>query len=207
MARLGHQQMGTRMMPRRSMAYDEGAQGRWWGSGNLKRGGGRLELFKFGMYLSIPVFASFMYGFPEHINSIVRKVCHEGPASRGTRVRFRHSRVRCRRTMVSTRPAHQHADDGSIGRGHATSPALDYRLRTSALNPACTRLPMMMIPLALYMPLSLPLTPACARLQRRLADAIHHLPGRGTSPACRGRVGGAAEERQVEKKGGKGCNR
>ena len=55
------------------MAYDEGAKGRWWGSGNLKRGGGRLEGFKFSLYLSIPVFASFIYSYPEHMNSIVNR--------------------------------------------------------------------------------------------------------------------------------------
>ena len=31
---------------------DEGAKGRWWGSGNVLRGGGRLEAFKFCLYCS-----------------------------------------------------------------------------------------------------------------------------------------------------------
>jgi len=92
---------------------DEGAQGRWWGSGkvhkrccekqngkknthitsatnvtiiyipitytyiqqkpkgHLKRGGGRLEGLKFGLYLCIPIFASYIYSYPENINQVV----------------------------------------------------------------------------------------------------------------------------------------
>mmetsp|Transcript_19016 Transcript_19016/g.24811 ORF Transcript_19016/g.24811 Transcript_19016/m.24811 type:complete len:175 (+) Transcript_19016:1340-1864(+) len=52
---------------------DEGAQGRWWGSGHLRRGGGRLEATKFCLYLSIPIFASYIYSYPENINLIVSK--------------------------------------------------------------------------------------------------------------------------------------
>jgi hypothetical protein len=50
-------------MPKRGFAViDEGAQGRWWGSGNLKRGGGRLEMFKFSLYLMIPVTGTSLVG-------------------------------------------------------------------------------------------------------------------------------------------------
>jgi hypothetical protein len=41
--------------------YDEGAKGRWWGSYHIKRGGGKLEMMKFAIYLSIPVTASYVY--------------------------------------------------------------------------------------------------------------------------------------------------
>ena len=36
----------------------------WWGSGHIKRGGGRLEMFKFFIYISIPITASFFYNSP-----------------------------------------------------------------------------------------------------------------------------------------------
>jgi hypothetical protein len=49
-------------MPKRGFSViDEGARGRWWGSGNLKRGGGRLEMFKFSLYLSIPITGALLF--------------------------------------------------------------------------------------------------------------------------------------------------
>ena len=50
----------------------------------VQRGGGRLEAFKFCLYLSIPVTASFIYNYPEHMNAIVARFSYivypaEGP--------------------------------------------------------------------------------------------------------------------------------
>ena len=43
----------------------------WWGSGHIKRGGGRLEILKFAIYFFIPILASVVYNYPNNQHRLV----------------------------------------------------------------------------------------------------------------------------------------